>query len=136
MGIHQLKKAWRFQQHRQAMAERYHRELSGLPLLRPPVALAGDTHAWHLYVIRLNGDAAIGRDAFIEAMAQRGIGCSVHFIPLHLQPYWRDTYKLEPEDFPHALQAYRQAVSLPLYTRMSDDDQSKVIAAIRDILSV
>jgi len=87
-------------------------------------------------VIRLNGDAAIGRDAFIEAMAQRGIGCSVHFIPLHLQPYWRDTYKLEPEDFPHALRAYRQAVSLPLYTRMSDDDLCNVIAAIRDILSV
>jgi len=136
MGIHQLKKARRFQQKRQEMAERYHRELAGLPVQLPPVAPFGDMHAWHLYVIRLGEGSPIGRDAFIEAMAQRGIGCSVHFIPLHLQPYWRDTYKLEPEDFPHALQAYRQAVSLPLYTRMSDDDLSKVIAAIRDILSV
>lgn len=135
MGIHQLKKAWKFQQRRQFMAERYHRELAGLPLLVPPVAPLNDLHAWHLYVIRLNETSAIGRDAFIEAMAQRGIGCSVHFIPLHLHPYWRDTYELKPEDFPAALEAYRNAVSLPLYTRMSDDDQTNVIAAIKEILS-
>lgn len=135
MGIHQLNKARRFQQKRQEMAERYHRELAGLPVQLPPVSPPGDMHAWHLYVIRLSDKLPIGRDAFIEAMAQRGIGCSVHFIPLHLHPYWRDTYKLQPEDFPHALAAYQAAVSLPLYTRMSEEDQSKVIAAIKDILS-
>jgi len=135
MGIHQLKKARRFQQKRQEMAERYHRELADMPVQLPPAAPFGDMHAWHLYVIRLNDNLPIGRDAFIEAMAQRGIGCSVHFIPLHLQPYWRDTYQLKPGDFPEALGAYLGAVSLPLYTRMSDDDQTKVIAAIKEILS-
>lgn len=136
LGIHQLKKAGRFQQKRQAMAERYNRELAGLPLRLPPDAPAGDLHAWHLYVIRLHEDAPVGRDAFIEAMARRGIGCSVHFIPLHLQPYWRDTYGLKPEDFPQAQEVFRHAVSLPLYTRMSDGDQARVIAGAREILSV
>jgi len=59
----------------------------------------------------------------------------VHFIPLHIQPYWRDTYKLKPSDFPNALAAYEKAVSLPIYTKMTDDDQGRVIAAIRDILA-
>lgn len=135
MGIHQLKKAWKFQQRRQSMAEHYHRELAALPLHLPPVAPQNDVHAWHLYVIRLHENSSIGRDEFIEAMAQRGIGCSVHFIPLHLQPYWRDTYQLKPNDFPKALNAYRNAVSLPLYTRMSDNDQANVISAIKEIFS-
>jgi len=136
MGIHQLKKAWIFQKRRQEMAERYHQELSDLPLELPPNAQAGDLHAWHLYVIRLMaGDAVLDRDTFIERMAQYGIGCSVHFIPLHLHPYWRDTYGLKPEDFPNALQLYRNAVSLPLYTRMTDEDQTRVICAVKEILS-
>lgn len=135
MGIHQLKKAWTFQQHRQAMAERYDSELAGLPVTLPPRANQGDVHAWHLYVIQLKLCAGIRRDQFIEEMCQRGIGCSVHFIPLHLHPYWRDSYQLEPDDFPNALAVYQSAVSLPLYTKMTDEDQSRVIAAIKDILS-
>src|ERR1039457_1756600 len=106
MGIHQLKKAWAFQHRRQAMAERYDQELAGLPVTLPPRANQGDVHAWHLYVIQLQSNAGIQRDRFIEEMSQRGIGCSVHFIPLHLHPYWRDTYKLKPEDFPNAPAAY------------------------------
>lgn len=135
MGIHQLKKAWAFQQRRQAMAARYDQALADLPIQLPPHENLGDLHAWHLYVIRLPAGVGIERDRFIEAMSQRGIGCSVHFIPLHLHPYWRDTYALKPEDFPNALQVYQSAVSLPLYTKMSDDDQTRVIAAIREVLS-
>lgn len=134
MGIHQLKKVWSFQQRRQAMAERYDRELAGLPITFPPQGNQGDVHAWHLYVLQLQSSAGISRDCFIEEMSQRGIGCSVHFIPLHLHPYWRDTYKLKPDDFPNALAVYQSAVSLPLYTKMTDDDQSRVIDAIREIL--
>ncbi len=135
LGIHQLRKAWAFQERRQEMAERYHRELAGLPLQLPPQAREGDLHAWHLYVTRLAPDAPLERDAFIEAMAHRGIGCSVHFIPLHLHPYWRDTYRLEPADFPMAHDAFLRSVSLPLYTRMTDDDQGRVIAAVRELLT-
>lgn len=135
LGIHQLQKANRFQQRRQEMAERYTRELADLPLLFPPSAPDGDLHAWHLYVLRLTPQAGIERNQFIEAMATCGIGCSVHFIPLHLHPYWRDSYHLQPQDFPYSLATYEQAVSLPLYTKMTNEDQTRVIAAIRGILS-
>lgn len=134
MGIHQLKKAQSFQKRRQQMAQRYDAELINLPLILPPHAPDGDLHAWHLYVVRLGDNAKISRDQFIVDMAELGIGCSVHFIPLHLHPYWRDTYHLRPQDFPMALAAYERAVSLPLYTKMSDDDQTRVIAAVKTIL--
>lgn len=135
IGIHQLKKAWLFQKRRQAMAERYNREFAGLDIIPPPNALENDVHAWHLYVVRLKKTAGIKRDVFIEKMAKRRIGCSVHFIPLHLQPYWRDTYRLTANDFPKSLAAYQSAISLPLYTKMSDDDQSQVITAVKESLS-
>lgn len=135
LGLAQLKKLDRFHERRAQLAARYSAELAGLPLRLPPDAPAGDSHAWHLYVIDLAPAAPIGRDDFIQRMHELGIGCSVHFIPLHLQPYWRDTYHLKPEDFPQAAAAYGAAVSLPLYTRMSDADQARVIAAVRNILA-
>lgn len=134
IGIHQLRKADAFRERRAAIAARYDEALRGLPLVLPPHAPAGEVHAWHLYVLRLAGSAPVGRDTFIEQMAERGIGCSVHFIPLHLHPYWRDTYRLKPEDFPHAYASFCAAVSLPLYTKMSDADVERVIAAVREIL--
>lgn len=134
LGIHQLRKVMRFHRRRTELAARYHAELAGLPLQLPPGPPPGDLHAWHLYVIRLKDEAPIHRDRLIKELAARGIGTSVHFIPLHLHPYWRDTYYLQPNDFPHALAAYERALSLPLYTRMTDEDLSRVIAAMTDIL--
>ena len=134
LGIHQLRKANLFQQKRQAMVARYDEALQGLPLLLPPHGPAGDIHAWHLYVVRLTDAAPVNRDRFIELMAEQGIGCSVHFIPLHLHPYWRDRYSLKSEDFPHALHTYERAVSLPLYTKMETGDQERVIRAVQEIL--
>lgn len=135
LGIHQLKKAKIFQQRRGQMAAVYTAALKNLPMTLPLHAPANETHAWHLYVIRLTADSPVNRDQFIELMAEKGVGCSVHFIPLHLHPYWRDLYKLNPEDFPHAQMAYEQAVSLPLYTKMSAEDQQRIIQAIKEILS-
>lgn len=136
IGIHQLKKADLFQKKRQEMAERYDRELKDLPLILPPKPLnTNNNHAWHIYMIRLQDDVNIARDLFIEKMAAKGIGCSVHFIPLHIHPYWKDTYKLEPQDFPHALKVYQRAISLPIYTKMTNDDQGRVIQAIKEILN-
>lgn len=135
IGIHQLRKADKFQAKRQSMAQRYNVELEALPVQLPPPAEAGDLHAWHLYVLRLRDDAPIERDAFIQAMSDLGIGCSVHFIPLHLHPYWRDTYALQPDDFPESLRAYQRAVSLPIYTKMSHDDQTRVIDAVKSIFA-
>lgn len=135
LGIHQLKKAWSFQNKREFMAARYDEAFRDLPVILPPKAPVGDMHAWHLYVIRLTDDALVTRDRFIELMSEKGIGCSVHFIPLHLHPYWRDRYNLMPGDFPNALKAYEKAVSLPLFTKMNDEDQQRVISAVREILT-
>jgi dTDP-4-amino-4,6-dideoxygalactose transaminase len=135
IGIHQLKKTDRFQKRRQEIAERYTEAFSDLPLKPPFVANPQDTHAWHLYVIQLESEKLkISRDEFIEKMAERGIGTSVHFIPLHLHPYWRDRYGFKPEDFPVALDCYQRAVSLPIYTKMTDIDVDRVIQAVREVL--
>ncbi len=134
IGIQQLKKAWDFQRRRAAMAGRYDACLRDLPVRLPAHAPEGGLHAWHLYVIRLNQTAPVIRDEFISRMADRGIGCSVHFIPLHLHPYWREKLRLQAEDYPVALHEYERAVSLPLYTRMSEADQQRVIDAVREIL--
>jgi dTDP-4-amino-4,6-dideoxygalactose transaminase len=134
LGIQQLKKAWRFRDRRSAMAARYDAELADLPVDLPPRAQGDDVHAWHLYVLRLRPDAPVGRDTFIARMAEMGIGCSVHFIPLHLHPYWREAYGLVPGDFPQALAVYQAAVSLPLYTRMTEAEQGRVIEAVRTLL--
>lgn len=135
LGIHQLKKAWRFQSRRQEIAEKYHEALKDLPLILPASAPEGDVHSWHLYVLRLADHAGISRDRFIEEMFGLGIGMSVHYVPLHLHPYWRDTYSLAPEMFPVSQKAYETTATLPLYTRMTDQDVDRVIAAVRGILS-
>jgi dTDP-4-amino-4,6-dideoxygalactose transaminase len=136
LGLCQLAKADRFQALRQAMAERYLRELSDLPLILPPLVAnpATDLHSWHLFCCQLNTDK-INRDDFIQEMSNAGIGTSVHFIPLHIQPYWQEYYALDIKDFPAATRYYQNAFSLPLYTKMTDDDQSRVIAAVRNILT-
>ncbi len=135
IGIHQLRKAWALQNKRQQMAERYNEAFKNLPVVLPAGPPAGDTHAWHLYPLRLRADAPIGRDEFINKMQQLGISCSVHFIPIHLHPYWRGLYHYQPGDFPAALAAYEQEVSIPLFTKMTDDDQARVIEAVTGLLS-
>ena len=92
-----------------------------------------DEHAWHLFPIRLTGKD-VDRSDFIDAMSKAGIGCSVHFIPLHLQPYWMETYNLSESNFPNAQNAYEREVSIPLYTKMTEDDQTRVILAIKQAI--
>lgn len=134
MGIHQLKKANAFQQKRAQIAALYDAALADLPIICPPHAPTGDMHAWHLYVIQLDDSVAVGRDQFIERLYAQGIGCSVHYIPLHLQPYWRDTYKLTPEMFPVSQRIYERTLSLPIYTRMTQADVVRVVAAVKEAL--
>jgi dTDP-4-amino-4,6-dideoxygalactose transaminase len=81
--------------------------------------------------VRLGDEARVGRDTFIERLYEAGIGCSVHYIPLHLQPYWREAYRLEPEQFPVSQHVYDRAISLPIYPRMSDGDVETVVRAVR-----
>ena len=134
LGLQQLKKAERFQARRALIAARYHAAFADLPVRRPPAAAPGDLHAWHLYVLRLAEGAPLGRDAFIERLFALGIGVSVHYIPLHLHPYWRERYGLAPAQFPHSQHAYERMASLPIYSRMSDADVERVIEAVRQAL--
>ena len=135
MGIHQLRKIDRFLASRQRMAKRYFDELADFPLILPADAVDGGVHAWHLYVVRLTEEAPLKRDELIQKLSDRGIGTSVHYIPLHRHPYWADAYHLRPEQFPEADAAYQSMLSLPLYTRMKDEDQTRVIGALRELLS-
>jgi dTDP-4-amino-4,6-dideoxygalactose transaminase len=134
IGLQQLRKANRFLERRTALAYNYDQALRNLPVELPP-RRSGDTHAWHLYVIQLSRDARISRDALIEKMFERGIGLSVHYVPLHLQPYWRDRYSLSADDFPVSQRLFECGVSLPLYTRMTDSDQEQVIDALTMVLA-
>ena len=134
LGIHQLRRAREFQQRRQQIAEAYLEELTELPLQLPARAPGGDTHSWHLFVIRLHEGIGIGRDRFIEEMFRRRVGTSVHYIPLHRQPYWRQTYGLSEAAFPNSESAYHRTVSLPVYSCMTDGQVERVIATVKSIL--
>jgi dTDP-4-amino-4,6-dideoxygalactose transaminase len=135
LGLHQLRKADRFLERRARLAERYDAALADLPLALPPRPTAATgSHAWHLYVIRLLEGSAGKRDEVMQSMYEAGVGCSVHYVPLHLQPYWRDTYRLDPARFPNSQRLYESGFSLPIYTKMTDADQDRVIAALRDCL--
>jgi dTDP-4-amino-4,6-dideoxygalactose transaminase len=135
MGLHQLAKARRFHAARQAIAHAYDSALAGLPMILPPHAPVGEEHAWHLYVIRLLPQARVGRDQMIEKLYAAGIGASVHYTPLHLQPYWRDRYQLRWEEFPHSQKAYEGLISLPLHTRMTPADVARVAAVFQGALA-
>ncbi|MTC60654.1 aminotransferase class I/II-fold pyridoxal phosphate-dependent enzyme [Providencia rustigianii] len=135
IGIHQLKKINAFQVKREAMAEIYFNELKNLPIILPEKAPENDQHAWHLFTIRLDDSVKISRDDFIIEMSKRNIGCSVHFIPLHRHPVWKEKYNLKAESFPVAEKAFDKIVSIPLYTTMTEDDQYRVINAIKEILA-
>ena len=134
LGRVQLQRLPAFVRRRQQLAARYLHELQGLPLILPADAPAGDAHAWHLFVLRLADDARATRDEVIQALSAAGIATSVHYVPLHRQPYWRDRYQLTPEQFPVAEAAYQRMFSIPLFTAMSDDEQGRVIAALRAVV--
>lgn len=134
MGIHQLKKANEFQRKRAAIVDLYNNGFSDCPIILPPSAAVGDIHSWHLYVVQLDNSVDIDRDQFIERLFQRQIGCSVHYIPLHLQPYWRDKYALTPEMFPVSQRVYERTLSLPLYSKMIASDAERVVDAVREAL--
>ncbi len=134
MGMVQLARLPQFVQRRQHLAMRYQAQLKGLPLVLPAEAPEGDLHAWHLYVVRIAPGARATRDDVIQALSDRGIGTSVHYVPLHRHPYWRERYGLTPDQFPQADAAYQAMLSLPLFTAMSDADQDRAIAALHELL--
>jgi dTDP-4-amino-4,6-dideoxygalactose transaminase len=132
IGRIQLRKAESMLARRRLIAHRYLGAFNGLDFLTPPPH--GPAHAWHLFIIRLReGRLSIDRDAFVEELQKRGIGVSVHFIPLHIMSYYRDRYGLKPEDFPVSLAAYQSCISLPLYPSLTDDEVEMVIRAVIEV---
>jgi len=135
MGLAQLRKAERMWQRRQEIAMRYNGTFEALPELQTPISHADCQHAWHLYILRLNLDRLrIDRAQFVEELKQLNIGTSVHFIPLHLHPYYRGTYGYAPTDFPVAFREFQRVISLPIYSRMSDEDVEDVINSVSRVV--
>jgi len=135
IGIQQLRKLTRFQTRRKEIVSGYNEAFSQLEELQIPCKRADVEHAWHLYVIRLNLERLkINRNQFIEELKARNIGTSVHFIPIHLHPYYRDKYDYKPDDFPIAYREYQCILSLPIYPKMTDQDVQDVIEAVVDVI--
>jgi perosamine synthetase len=137
LGLAQLARAEEMARRRAWIAQCYDEAFGVVPALERPSQRADCQHAWHLYMLRLNLEQLrIDRAQFIEELKRRQIGASVHFIPLHLHPYYRETYGYRPEDFPTAYAEYCREISLPIYSKMSDDDVQDVIAAVLEIVAL
>jgi dTDP-4-amino-4,6-dideoxygalactose transaminase len=130
IGRAQLAKADRFLAERVAIARRYDEAFEGIDGLVIPPRKTDGSHAWHLYSLRVSGEGEASesaRDSLVAALQKGGIGSSVHFIPLHLMPYWAKRYSLRPSDYPRAWAAYRASVSLPIWPGMGDAAVGRVI---------
>jgi perosamine synthetase len=135
LGLAQLKKCDRFWKARERYAIRYHEGFRDLPEIICPQAASHVQHAWHLYVIQLDLDRLrITRNEFIRQLQQAGIGCSVHFIPLHLHPYYRDMWGYRPNDLPVSSMVFQRILSLPLYSKMTEADIDRVIDTVRKLV--
>jgi len=136
LGIHQLRRLKDFIHRRQEIANIYSATFCKMPEILPPPELPDRNHIFHLYPIRLQEDSVrLSRPGFIRALHARNIGTSVHFIPLHRQPFYRKRYGYRPEQFPFADRMYQGLVSLPLYPKMTNQDVADVIDAVREVVS-
>lgn len=134
LGLCQLQKLAGFQQRRLDIVRQYNEAFGSFELFQVPVQRNYVEHAWHLYVLRLNLAALeINRDQFIDELKTLGIGTSVHFIPVHIHPYYRDKYGYRVDQFPVALENYRRMLSLPLYPTLTDAEVSRVIQCVLEV---
>ena len=134
IGLGQFERFNEFQSRRAQLVARYSAGLEGCAEVRLPGARADVTHAWHLYPIGLELERlSIDRGRFIQELRAENIGTSVHFIPIHFHPHFRDSLQLAPGAFPVTEDTYARAITLPLFPRMSDGDVDDVVAAVRKI---
>lgn len=133
IGLAQLRRAEEFTRRRAEIASQYSEAFKKCELLEVPGLAAGERHAWHLYVLRLRSERLkIGRDEFITALRERGVGTSVHFIPLHTMHFYQRTYGYRLGDFPVSEDTYSRCLSLPIYPAMNDRDVNYVIDVVLD----
>ncbi len=135
LGLRQLTKQGRFRDERLSIARRYDAAFGKLPELQTPTVPADMETSWHLYVLRLNLDMLTAdRACVIDALAAENVATSVHYIPLHLHPAYRDRYGFVPDSYPIAYREYRRALSLPIFPGMTDRDVDDVIEAVRKVI--
>jgi dTDP-4-amino-4,6-dideoxygalactose transaminase len=135
IGLRQLEKLASFQERRRAIVRRYNEAFGECPELETPTVRPEVESAWHIYALRLRLEQlTIDRAQFIEQLKTSKIGSSVHFIPVHLHPYYQRKYGWQPEDYPVAYREYQRLVSLPLNVVMTDQDVEDVIEAVLDIV--
>lgn len=134
IGLAQLERLDALQARRIQLAGRYSQGFAALEEIITPKEKPNRTHAWHIYAIRLNLEMLrIDRARFMAELRHLNIGASVHFIPVHLHPYYRDRYGWRPDDLPVASREYARLISLPLHPRLSDRDADDVIDAVTRI---
>ncbi|MEO8256953.1 MAG: DegT/DnrJ/EryC1/StrS family aminotransferase [Acidobacteriota bacterium] len=132
IGIHQLARAEEMRRGREAIAEEYLQRLADVEELELPPADVNRLHAWHLFPIRLRLETlSIDRNRFIQELAQAGVSCSVHWRPLHLHPYYEESFGWRPADLPAASAVWTRLVSLPLFSTMTRDEIDTVVDAVR-----
>ena len=132
IGRVQLSRAEELWNARKTIVAKYRRALADVPGLELPVELSNRQHSWHLFAVRLDPSVwKRGRDTFIEELKVDGVGSSVHWLPLHMQPYYRDTYGLKPEHFPVAASLWPRLVTLPVFPGMTDEDVAVVATSIK-----
>lgn len=135
LGLWQLKKYDSLWKKRKNIAARYTKSFKDFRGLKVLSQRPYGENSWHLYVIKINLDELrISRDKFVEELKARNIGTSVHYIPLHMQPYWKDAYNLKKDDFPAASFVYEQIISLPIFPDMKNEDIKAVISGVKDIV--
>ncbi len=136
IGLHQLDRLEGFQRRRREVVAAYEKGFRDLTALQLPVERPEVESSWHLYVIRLNLDLlTIDRNTFIEELKARNIGTSVHYLPVHMHPFYRDKYGYRPEDCPVAADAFSRMLTLPLHPGLSEEDVADVIQAVRDTIT-
>jgi len=136
MGLEQLKKLNRNRRRRETISKRYTASLKKFGFVTTPVTRDGVVHACHLFPLRIDfSHLSIDRDRFIIALAAENVSSNVHYIPVHVMSYYRNTYGYEPYDFPVAYTSSIHEVTLPLYPQMSDSDVQDVIEAVTKLLT-
>jgi dTDP-4-amino-4,6-dideoxygalactose transaminase len=136
LGLVQLSRLESFIERREAICRIYDDAFGAMPELTIPYVMPGVRHSRYIYPILLNLDRlTIDRAQAIDALRERNIGTSVHFIPVHLHPFYRETFGFGPGDYPVAESVYERVISLPLFPDMTDEDARDVIAALGDIVA-
>jgi dTDP-4-amino-4,6-dideoxygalactose transaminase len=134
MGIHQLQRAEQMRQKREQVARFFLDSLKDIEEIELPPEDPDRLHSWHLFPIKLRlNRLTIDRDAFLMELKQAGVGCSVHWRPLHLHPYYEATFGWKPEDFPVATAVWKRLISLPIFSAMTDEQTEFVAGTLRSL---